>query len=287
MPKDATPNLVSEHAEAACDYARVEQAIAFLIENRQAQPSLDDVADLLGLSSFHTQRLFTRWAGISPKKFLSYLTVEHAKERLEESSSVLDASYDVGLSGPSRLHDMMVTVEAMTPGDYKSQGADLTIRNGVAATPYGDALVLVSDSGLCGLEFIYGDADDLLTAAKARWPLSQFVQDNKIAEDISRTVFGGGDVSVLLKGTPWQIQVWSALLHIPPGKIVSYGQIADAVGTRKASRAVGTAVAANHIGYVVPCHRVLRATGSFKRYRWGAPRRWAMLAYEAAAQETY
>ncbi len=174
----------------------------------------------------------------------------------------------------------------MTPGEYKAQGADLTIRYGVAATPYGEALVMVSERGLCGLEFIDGDEQDNLNNAKARWPLSRFVEDADAVAFVSADIFSGGDVSILLKGTPWQIQVWSALLRIPPGSIVSYGQIADAVCTRKASRTVGTAVAANHVGYVVPCHRVLRSTGLFKRYRWGAPRRWAMLAREVCSQES-
>lgn len=273
-------------ADAARDYARVERAIDFLISNRDVQPSLDAVAEHVGLSSFHVQRLFTRWAGISPKRFLSYLTVEHAKHRLEQSASVLDAAYDAGLSGSSRLHDLMVSVEAMTPGEYKAMGSDLTIRHGVAPTPYGDALFLVSDRGLCGLEFIDAAPDNLLIEAKARWPLSHFVEDQSAAHNSAHAVFGTGEVSpILMKGTPWQLQVWSALLRIPEGSIVSYGQIADSVCSRKASRAVGTAVAANHIGYVVPCHRVLRATGMFKRYRWGAPRRWAMLAQESLAVE--
>ena len=263
MPKDASPYFSTTNADAARDYARVEQAIAFLIERRQEQPSLEAVAANLGLSPFHVQRLFTRWAGVSPKRFLSYLTVEHAKRRLEQSASVFDASLDVGLSGSSRLHDMMVTVEAMTPGDYKVQGADLTIRHGRVPTPFGDALIMVSDRCLCGLEFIDTDTDAVLDAAKMRWPLSCFVQDDAAVSTVAGKVFDAGKVSVLLKGTPWQLQVWSALLRVPPAQTVSYGQIADAVYTRKASRAVGTAVAANHIGYIVPCHRVLRATGLF------------------------
>ena len=281
MPKDASPDSAIVNADLARDYVRVEQATAFLIDHQSDQPELEAVADHIGLSAFHTQRLFTRWAGVSPKKFLSYVTVEQAKQKLEESVSVFDTSLDVGLSGPSRLHDMMVTVEAMTPGEYKTQGVDLTIRHGLVATPFGEALVMLSERGLCGLEFVAGDEQTLLSDAKARWPLSRFVEDADAVASTAVDIFSGRDVSVLLKGTPWQIQVWSALLRVPPGSIVSYGQIADAVCTRKASRAVGTVVAANHIGYVVPCHRVLRSTGLFKRYRWGAPRRWAMLAREA------
>ncbi len=273
-------------SDAARDYVRVERAIDYLVSHRESQPSLDAVADHVGLSAFHTQRLFTRWAGVSPKRFLSYLTVEHAKQRLEESASVFDAAFDAGLSGSSRLHDLMVSAEAMTPGEYKAQGSDITIRYGVAPTPYGDALFLVSDRGLCGLEFFSSGLDTLLADAKSRWPLSQFVEAHATAAEAAQRIFGSRDsISILMKGTSWQLQVWSALLRIPEGSIVSYGQIADAVCTRKASRAVGTAVAANHIGYIVPCHRVLRATGLFKRYRWGAPRRWAMLAREAAVDD--
>lgn len=292
MLQDASPSTILSTASASRDYARVEQAIEFLIEKANTQPSLEDVARHIGLSPFHAQRLFTRWAGVSPKRFLSFLTVEHAKQRLEDSASVFDAAYDAGLSGPSRLHDLMLSVEAMTPGEYKTQGESLTIQHGVAATPYGPALFMISERGLCGLEFI-GDttetsAESLLQGAKARWPLSRFLKNASAAKSMSGTIFTtGGTVPVLMKGTPWQVQVWSALLRIPAGSIVSYGQIAEDVCTRRASRAVGTAVAANHIGFVVPCHRVLRSTGLFKRFRWGAPRRWAMLAREASAESTF
>lgn len=286
MLEDASRPLYQTIA-ASRDYARVEQAIAYLIDNLSAQPSLEKVADHIGLSPFHAQRLFTRWAGVSPKRFLSYLTVEHAKQRLEDSASVFTAALDAGLSGGSRLHDLMLSVEAMTPGEYKAQGESLTIEHGVAPTPYGPALFMMSGRGLCGLEFVDetagAAADVLLNDAQARWPLSRFRSNASAAKAMSDIIFiTGGDVSVLMKGTPWQIQVWSALLRIPSGSIVSYGQIAEDVCSRKAARAVGTAVAANHIGYVIPCHRVLRSTGLFKRYRWGAPRRWAMLAREAA-----
>lgn len=287
MPQDMSPRPTSSTAAASRDYARVEQAIAFLIANSKAQPRLEDVAAHIGLSPFHAQRMFTRWAGVSPKRFLSYLTVEHAKQRLEDSASVFDAALDAGLSGPSRLHDLMISVEAMTPGEYKTQGDSLTIQYGVATTPFGPALFLMSERGLCGLEFVKSaddaSAEALLTDAKGRWPLSTFVKSTRAARAMSEIIFTtGGKVPVLMKGTPWQTQVWSALLRIPAGSIVSYGQIAEDVCSRKAARAVGTAVAANHIGFVVPCHRVLRSTGLFKRFRWGAPRRWAMLAREAS-----
>lgn len=283
MPKDSVSSP-SSITDAARDYTRVRDAIAYVLERHEDQPSLDAIAARVGLSSFHFQRLFTRWAGVSPKRFLSYVTVEHAKARLEKSASVLEAALASGLSGPSRLHDMMVSVEAITPGEYKAQGSDLEIRYGVAPTPYGDALFLVSARGLCGLDFIDDDLSDLMRSARDRWPLSRFVDDSAAARTAAGQVFSeAAPVSLLLKGTPWQTQVWTALLRIPAGTIASYGQVAEAVCSRRASRAVGTAVAANHIGYVIPCHRVLRSTGLFKRHRWGAPRRWAMLAKEASA----
>lgn len=282
MPQDIISSGPEAPQAQSLDYQRIAAAIAYVMDRREEQPSLDDIAAHVGLSPYHFQRLFHRWAGVSPKKFLSYVTVEHAKARLEESASVLDAALTSGLSGSSRLHDLMIAVEAMTPGEYKQQGQDLNIRHGVAATPFGDALFLVTQRGLCGLEFIDDDLVALEQSARERWPMSQFVPDDGAAQEVAERIFAAREiVPILMKGTPWQIQVWSALLRIPPGAVTSYGKIAEGVCSKQASRAVGTAVAANHIGYIIPCHRVLRATGLFRRYRWGAPRRWAMLAREA------
>ncbi|TAK99038.1 MAG: methylated-DNA--[protein]-cysteine S-methyltransferase [Rhodospirillaceae bacterium] len=268
------------------DYDRVARAIDFIIAGHAGQPSLDDVAAHVGLSPFHLQRLFKRWAGVSPKQFAGYLTVEYAKTVLEKSASLLSTSLDAGLSGASRLHDAFVAVEAMTPGDYKAQGRDLIIRYGIHDTPFGRALVLVTARGICGLEFIVdGNEAAALTIARARWPLSQFVADLNCTGAIAAKLGAPGAMSqerLLLRGTNFQIQVWSALLRVPAGAIVTYGDIAKAVCTSKATRAVGTALGQNTLGYLVPCHRVLRATGLFKAYRWGATRRRAMIAWEAA-----
>jgi AraC family transcriptional regulator of adaptative response/methylated-DNA-[protein]-cysteine methyltransferase len=257
------------------DYTRIAQAIDVVMRDR-ALP-LDQVAEKIGLSPFH---------GVTPKQFAAYLTLEHAKLALESSESLLGASFDLGLSGASRLHDLFVTVEAMTPGEYKAQGRDLVIRHGVHPTRFGPALVLRTDRGVCGLEFIAGEPDAALTQAKARWPLSRFVADARATAAIAREL-GEADAEpqgLLLRGTNFQIQVWSALLRIPPGAIASYGDIARGIGHPGASRAVGAALAQNSVGYLVPCHRVLRATGLFQSYRWGATRRRAMLAWEAAQQ---
>ncbi len=268
-------------ALGARDYQRIEAAINRMLAGDT--PSLNQLADAAGLSPFHFQRLFKRWAGVSPKQFMSYVTIEHAKAALERSASVLDAALDVGLSGPSRLHDLFVAVEAMTPGEYKAQGRDIEIRYGFHETPFGPALLLTTSRGVCGFDFIAGSERTALQEAKARWPLSRFVEDTNGTAEIVAQMFGGGKKpALLLRGTNWQIQVWSALLRVKSGDITSYSAIARDVCSLKASRAVGAALAANPVGFLVPCHRVLRATGLFKSYRWGVTRRYAMLGWEAA-----
>ncbi len=274
----------------ATDYRRISRAIETMVaavSDGGTPPGLAELAAQAGLSPFHFQRLFKRWAGVSPKQFARFLTLEHAKTTLEQSASVLNAAFDVGLSGGSRLHDLFVAVEAMTPGEYKAQGRDLVIRHGVQDTPFGPALILVTDRGVCGFDFLAGSAARALKEARARWPLSRFVADDKATAAVAAKMFSrnarrSGDVRLLLRGTNFQLQVWAALLRIPPANISTYGAIAAAIGKPTSARAVGTALAANPIGYLVPCHRVLRATGMFKSYRWGATRRHAMLAWEAA-----
>jgi AraC family transcriptional regulator of adaptative response/methylated-DNA-[protein]-cysteine methyltransferase len=256
----------------------------------------------MGLSPGHAQRVFARWAGLSPKQFLGLLTLEEAKRRLREAESVLGAALDAGLSGPSRLHDLFVKVEAITPGEYKAQGAALTMRWGVHPTPFGDAMFVLSERGLARLAFIAGEpVQDVLGEARAAWPLSTFVADPEATAPVSRRVFGGGRPTVaeqdpgadegeplrlLLKGSPFQVQVWRALLQIPPGVAVTYGGLARALGHRGAARAVGTACGQNRIGFLIPCHRVLRETGALGGYRWGLPMKRAMLAWETGKAPT-
>ncbi|MDX6750017.1 methylated-DNA--[protein]-cysteine S-methyltransferase [Geminicoccaceae bacterium 1502E] len=276
--------------EVSQDYGRVERAIRFLETHHLEQPDLARIAEAMELSPFHAQRVFSRWAGVTPKQFLGLLTLEHAKERLRRKESVLDAAYDAGLSGPSRLHDLFVRIEAMTPGEYRRLGQGLTMRWGVHPTPFGDALFVLSDRGLARLAFV-GEAplQDVLDEAKAAWPLSGFIADPAATAPLATRIFthrsGEEPLRLLLKGTPFQVQVWRALLQIPEGELVSYGSLARRLGKEGASRAVGTACGQNRIGWLVPCHRVLRETGALGGYHWGLPMKRAMLAWEQARQD--
>lgn len=270
------------------DADRVAQAIGFLDANYRSQPSLDEVAGAVGLSPFHFQRLFRRWAGVTPKRFLQFLTLEHAKAALAEGRSVLETSWDVGLSGPGRLHDLFVAVEAVTPGEFKQRGAGLTVKYGYADSPFGRVLTGLTDRGLCGLTFTdKRDDQDAVSRLKRRWPGATLVRESGAARDIARRVFGkeeGGRLTLDLKGTNFQIKVWEALLRIPSGTLVTYGDVARAIGHPRAHRAVGTAVGANPIAYLIPCHRVIKSTGAFGNYAGGAVRKKAMIGWEAAGR---
>ena len=272
------------------DYQRIEQAIHFLEEHAGRQPSLEDVAAHIGLSPYHFQRLFSAWAGISPKRFLQYLTVEHAKQRLRASASVLDAALDVGLSGPGRLHDLFVGVEAMTPGEYKARGRELVLEYGFHPSPFGECLIAITARGICSLAFVGPQEREAAVAdLAAAWQEATLVENPRASREIVERIFTGGretgSLRVLLKGTNFQLKVWEALLRIPEGAVVSYGDLAAAMGQPDAQRAVGTAVGRNPIAYLIPCHRVLRNSGEIGGYRWGTPRKRAILALEAARQE--
>lgn len=267
------------------DYARIARAIAYINERRLQQPDLSELAEHVGLSLFHFQRLFVRWAGVSPKQFLGYLTVEHAKRLLRDQRSVLDTALEIGLSGPGRLHDLFLTLEAMTPGEYKQRGATMVIRHGVHPTPFGQALILLTERGICGLRFLEpGKEEQGLSQARAEWPSSRFQRDDQGTQAaLARALAGGhGAPSLLVKGTRLQVQVWRALLNIPPGRLVSYGALAETLGYQGAGRAIGTAIGHNPIALLIPCHRVLRANGALTGYRWGAERKAALIAWEAA-----
>lgn len=267
------------------DYERIEAAIRYIEENAAEQPSLEEIAGHGGLSPFHFQRLFRRWAGISPKRFLQFVTVEHAKELLEGSSSVMDTAYEVGLSGPARLHDHFVALEAVTPGEYKSQGEGLRIRFGVHDSPFGDVFVATTERGVCGLRFVDGDESEAVNWLADLWPGADLRDDRRATRSVARQVFADGDPSepirVLVKGTNFQVAVWKALLRIPPGQLVAYEDVARAIGRPSASRAVGGAVGANRICYLIPCHRVIRSSGALGGYAWGSPRKRAMIGWEA------
>ena len=272
------------------DYHRIEQAIYFLEANYQAQPSLSEVAASLNLSEYHFQRLFTHWVGISPKRFLQFLTKEHAKQLLTQAVSILDVAYATGLSGPGRLHDLLVTTEAVTPGELKSQGEGLVISYGFHPTPFGECLLALTERGICDLAYMERNGRaEALALLKGRWPRAVLQQDESQTGAILRRIFSRlagyetGPLSLYLRGTNFQIKVWEALLRIPRGAVVSYGDIANHLGMPSAARAVGNAIANNPIPVLIPCHRVIRKVGDFGAYRWGSARKKAMLGWELAA----
>lgn len=270
-------------SQAAMDYERIERALRFLEENRLRRPTLDDVARHVHLSPFHFERLFQRWAGTSPKRFLQYLTKEHAKTLLRDSRSVLDTAYESGLSSPGRLHDLFVTCEAVTPGEYKFRGKGVRIRYGFHPTPFGECLLATTDRGICALRF-----SDGLRELRDEWRVAEFVPDQAGTGVLCRQVFRVGDkpIHLHLRGTNFQLKVWQALLAIPPGKLVTYGDLASVIGAPRAQRAVGSAVGQNPIAYLIPCHRVIRSLGVIGNYRWGHERKRALLGWEAAQTKT-
>ncbi len=265
------------------DYARVASAIAYLTQHRDEQPSLDRLATSVGLSPFHFQRTFRKYAGVTPKQFLAALTLESAKALLSRDASVTDAALDVGLSGPSRLHDHFVSIEAMSPGEYKSGGAGLRVTYGFAQTPFGTMLVATTTRGIAMLEFLepagaFDPRDTTLANA-------HFERDDRVAERLAPKLFGGGTgdpIRVHVRGTNFQLRVWNALLHVPEGAVRTYGQLAASMGEPDSARAVGNALARNPVALLIPCHRVIASTGIVGNYKWGSARKRALLAWEVA-----
>lgn len=276
---------------SASNYARIERAIRFIEDNRLDQPGLDEIAAGIGMSPFHLQRVFTAWAGVSPKLFLRYVTLDHAREALMDASPVLDAALDVGLSGPGRLHDLFVTLEAATPGEVGAGGRGLDILYGLHDGPFGRFLVAATERGVCRIAFEQ-EGEDQLEALADAWPNARLVEDGartwRIAGEALAHGMTAGEPPIRLwaRGTNFQIKVWEALLRVPAGRLVSYGGIARAVGNPRASRAVGQAVGANPIAVLIPCHRAIQASGRFETgYRWGSARKRALIAWEAARRE--
>ncbi|MBL4808261.1 MAG: bifunctional helix-turn-helix domain-containing protein/methylated-DNA--[protein]-cysteine S-methyltransferase [Rhodobacteraceae bacterium] len=265
-------------------YTLIARAITYINENAAAQPSLEQVAAAVGLSPAHFQRIFRKWTGISPKKYLQYLTLDLARDLLKNRFTVLDTAYQSGLSGPSRLHDLFVNWEAMSPGEYAKQGAGLVIWTGWFASPYGEMLAAGTERGICGLAF----ASQLGKAAAeadllGRWPKATFVEaPEKLQRWVDAAVTAKGETRLLMIGSPLQIKVWEALLRIPSGQVSTYSEIARVIGNPKANRAVGTAVGRNPISWLIPCHRALRKSGEMGGYHWGIPVKQALLAREAA-----
>lgn len=270
------------------DYARVCEAIRYLRETWQSQPHLEDVAAHAGLSPAHFQRLFKRWAGISPKEFLQALTLDHARGMLRDSASLLDTAMESGLSGPARLHDLFVNHEAMTPGDYKRKGAGLTMTYGFHDSPFGRALIMTTRHGVAGIAF--ADSKEEQPAALAdmtqRWPAATYVEDTGATARHAARIFepsrwhADDPLKLVLIGTDFEVRVWEALLKLPIGRAVTYSDIAAHVCTPRAARAVGSAVGRNPISFVVPCHRVLRKDGNLGGYHWGLTRKQAMIGWE-------
>jgi AraC family transcriptional regulator of adaptative response/methylated-DNA-[protein]-cysteine methyltransferase len=274
--------------DAAADYEIVRRAIAHIRGNWQAQPDIAEIADAAGVGVTDLHHLFRRWAGLTPKDFLQALTLDRARALLRESASVLDASYEVGLSGPGRLHDLFVTHEAMSPGEWKAGGETLTIRYGFHPSPFGNALVMATARGLAGLAFADpGEEPAVLADMQARWPKATYVEDRAGTAALARRIFdstqwrSGAPLPVVLIGTDFEVRVWDALLDVPMGQLTSYSDLAAKVCKPTAARAVGAAVGRNPISFVVPCHRVVGKNGSLTGYHWGLTRKRAMLGWEA------
>jgi AraC family transcriptional regulator of adaptative response/methylated-DNA-[protein]-cysteine methyltransferase len=272
------------------DYQRIERAIGFIRTNFKEQPNLDEVAAHVALSPFHFQRLFTQWAGVSPKKFLQYLSLDHAKSILKHDKqiSLFDLSYEAGLSGTGRLHDLFVNIEGMTPGEYKNGGEALVISYSFSHTPFGDILIASTAKGICHVAFIESNEKSLRELA-GNFPKAKFI--SALTKEHARlsAIFCSedepGKIKLHLKGTDFQIKVWEALLKIPSGKFVSYGHLAKSIHLPNASRAVGTAIGSNPVAFIIPCHRVIQASGNFGNYMWGADKKAGIIGWEAAQLE--
>ncbi len=269
------------------DYQRVERAIQFLSQHVREQPRLEQVAAEIGLSEYHFQRLFRRWAGISPKRFLQYLTAEQACELLRSSRSVLDAAFDAGLSGTGRLHDLMIAMHAATPAEVKSRGAGLAIHYGIHPSPFGECLIAVTERGICALEFLSPlTRAQSIANLKASWTAANVRESPRMTRAIVERLYEPRSKRtpppIYVAGTNFQIRVWEALLRIPPGCIAAYEDVARLLGVPRATRAVASAVARNPVALLIPCHRVIRKTGAFGDYRWGTARKQALLAWESA-----
>lgn len=269
------------------DYLRIEKAIRYLDENFRRQPELAEVAGAVGLSDYHFQRLFRRWAGVSPKRFLQFLTADYARSLLRESWTVLDTAYEAGLSSPGRLHDLLVSVDGATPGEVKRRGAGLTVHYGIHPSPFGECLVATTARGICAMHFLdAGGHEEGVRGLADRWEHARIEEDAEATAPLVERIFapakGSGPLTLHLEGTNFQVKVWEALLRLPVGTLATYEQIAEQIGSPRAVRAVGTAVGRNPVAYLIPCHRVIRKTGALGGYRWGTTRKRAMLGWEAA-----
>ena len=276
------------------DYDRIARAIAYLDEHRTEQPTLAEAARAVHLSEHHFQRLFRRWAGISPKRFLQFLTVQHARELLDQGLPTMEVAWASGLSGSARLHDLVVSADGVTPGEYRARGEGLSLHHGMGETPFGRAFLAIGPRGICELHFAAaGERAELVAHTAARWPEARLVRDDaRIAAELAR-IFADWPHAISrqsllhLRGSNFQLKVWEALLRLPLGHLTRYGDLAGVLGQASASRAVGQAIGANCVALLIPCHRVIRADGRFGDYRWGRPRKQAILGWEAGVEELH
>jgi AraC family transcriptional regulator of adaptative response/methylated-DNA-[protein]-cysteine methyltransferase len=270
------------------NYVRIEQAIKYLEENFRRQPELDEVAERVHLSPFHFQRIFTEWAGISPKRFLQFLTVDFLKDKLVETKNLVEAAESAGLSSQSRVYDLFTTLEAVTPQEYKLKGSGIRIEYGFHETPFGYCLIGITERGICWLSFLQSDADPKteLENMKVHWHNSVFHEDKKLTADFVKKIFhpmqNDNKLHVFVKGTNFQIKVWEALLRIPQGNVITYQGIAEQIESPRAMQAVGSAVGSNHIAFLIPCHRVIRKDGVLGEYRWSSTRKKSIIGWEMA-----
>jgi AraC family transcriptional regulator of adaptative response/methylated-DNA-[protein]-cysteine methyltransferase len=285
---DLTSAIEAPPPDPCGDYDQVRRIVAYLSQRWRDQPSLEAIADHVGLSTTHVHHLFRRWAGLTPKAFLQAITLDNAKTLLAGSASVLDAAYEVGLSGPGRLHDLFVTHEGMSPGEYKTGGAGLLMRFGFHPSPFGEAILVATERGLAGLGFVdEGDRAAALSDMRRRWPGAVYVEDPPMTAPLASRIFDperwrpDQPLRVVLIGTDFELRVWETLLAIPLGRATTYSDIATRIGRPKASRAVGAAVGKNPVSFVVPCHRVLGRSGALTGYHWGLTRKQAILGWEA------
>ncbi len=288
---------MNKNIELSQHYKLIEQAIQYIEANVQHQPELEEIAAAIGLSEYHFQRLFTNWTGVSPKRFMQFLTKEHAKQLLNQSENLLETTHKVGLSSLGRLHDLFVNTEAVTPGEYKSGGAGLIIRYGIHPSPFGKVLVATTERGICNLSFVDGSEGKAIDNLVADWKQAEMIEDYKSTAPLVTRIFSNpttdsgfdrpnSPLKLHLRGTNFQIKVWEALINIPSGALTTYEHIARQVGNPKAVRAVGTAVGHNPIAYLIPCHRVIRKSGDFGNYLYGSARKKVILAREFSETPT-
>ncbi len=271
-------------------YERIAKAITFMRQNHLSQPDLATIAQSVHLSEYHFQRLFTRWAGISPKRFLQYLTVEYAKSKIAETANLLDLTVDTGLSSPGRLHDLFVKLEAMSPGEFKAGGRGLQIGYGIHPTPFGQCLIATTCRGICNLHFLDTTSQNAADLLRLEWSNADIIPDQQATQAICDRIFTpvaatNKPLILVVKGTNFQIQVWRALLNVPFGGITTYQGLAEAMGRPTAARAIGNALGRNPIGYLIPCHRVIRGSGELGGFRWGLDRKTVLLGWEASQMQ--